>query len=155
MKLSDLLTEDLMVLELNGSSRDEVMEELLDRLDKTGVLSDRDQFKRDLYAREEHGSTGIGFGIAIPHGKSAGVREPRVVFGRKPSGVEWDSMDGEPARLVFMIAVPEEQAGEEHLRILQALSRRLIDDTFRQALLEAEDRKKVKALIESMEPGRK
>ena len=150
MKLSDLLTDDLMVLQLKGNNQEEVMDELLDRLDETGALSDRDQFRRDLYTREEHGSTGIGFGIAIPHGKSAGVDQPRVAFGRKPSGVDWNSIDGEPARLVFMIAVPEEQAGDEHLRILQLLSRKLIDETFRQALLEADNRDKIKTLIESM-----
>ncbi|OYD08816.1 PTS fructose transporter subunit IIA [Paludifilum halophilum] len=137
MKMTDLLTEDCIVMELQGENRDAVMEELIDCLDRAGVLSDRETFKNDLYAREKHGSTGIGFGIAIPHGKSAGVKEPRVAFGRKPDGVDWDSMDGEPANLIFMIAVPEEQAGDEHLKILQALSRKLIDDSFRQALMEA------------------
>ncbi|PTM59616.1 PTS sugar transporter subunit IIA [Desmospora activa] len=150
MKLSDLLTEDLMVLELEGKSRDTVMEELLSKLDASGVLSDKEQFHRDLYAREEHGSTGIGFGIAIPHGKSVGVSEARVAFGRSSAGVDWDSIDGEPAKLVFMIAVPAEQAGDEHLKILQALSRKLMDESFRQSLLEAKNKESLRALIEEM-----
>lgn len=150
MKLSDLLTEDLMVLELEGKSRDTVMEELLQKLDDSGVLSDREQYRRDLYTREEHGSTGIGFGIAIPHGKSAGVSEPRVAFGRSSAGVDWDSIDGEPAKLIFMIAVPAEQAGDEHLKILQALSRKLMDESFRHSLLEAEDKATLQRLVEEM-----
>ncbi|SFS97896.1 PTS system, fructose-specific IIC component/PTS system, nitrogen regulatory IIA component [Marininema halotolerans] len=150
MKLSDLLTEDLMILELDGSNREEVMEELLNRLDDAQVLSDRETFKKDLYEREEHGSTGIGFGIAIPHGKSDGVKEPRVAFGRKRTGIDWNSIDGDPATLVFMIAVPKEQAGDDHLRILQALSRKLIDDEFREELLAADSKDKVTELIATM-----
>ncbi|MDR6225162.1 PTS sugar transporter subunit IIA [Desmospora profundinema] len=150
MNLSDLLTEDLMVLELEGTTRDEVMNELLDKLDESGALADREVFRRDLYAREEHSSTGIGFGIAIPHGKSSGVHEARVAFGRKKAGVDWDSIDGEPAHLVFMIAVPKEQAGDEHLKILQALSRKLMDENFRRSLREAEDRGTLRRLVEEM-----
>lgn len=150
MKLSDLLTEDLMVLELKGTTREEVMEELLDRLVQSGSIADREVFRRDLYAREKHGSTGIGFGIAIPHGKSSGVREARVAFGRSQTGVEWESLDGEPAHLVFMIAVPEAQAGDEHLKILQALSRQLMDESFRRSLREAEDHATLRRLIETI-----
>lgn len=136
-----------MVLELEGANREEVMEELLNRLDATQALSDRETFKKDLYDREKHGSTGIGSGIAIPHGKSDGVKEPRVAFGRKKSGVNWDSLDGEPANLIFMIAVPKEKAGDDHLRILQALSRMLIDDDFRTNLLAADSKEEVTELI--------
>lgn len=150
MVLSDLLTEDLIILDLKGSTRDEVMEELVDCLEKAGALRNRQEYVKALYEREEKGTTGIGFGIAIPHGKSAGVAEPRVAFGRKPEGVDWNSMDGEKAKLIFMIAVPEEQAGNEHLKILQALSRKLIDDSFRAALLNAKTKDEIVSLIQTM-----
>jgi fructose-specific phosphotransferase system IIA component len=150
MVLSDLLTEDLVILDLTGSTRDEVMKELVDALDKTGALCNREEYMRSLYQREEESSTGIGLGIAIPHGKSAGVAEPRVAFGRKLEGIDWNSFDGEKAKLVFMIAVPEEQAGNEHLKILQSLSRKLIDDSFRAQLLNTNTKDEVMALINTM-----
>ncbi|MBA4494654.1 PTS sugar transporter subunit IIA [Paenactinomyces guangxiensis] len=92
----------------------------------------------------------MGFGIAIPHGKSAGVSYPRVAFGRKLEGIDWNSMDDEKAKLIFMIAVPEEQAGNEHLKILQALSRKLIDDSFRAQLLDAKTKDEVISLMNTM-----
>ncbi|MFC4076818.1 PTS sugar transporter subunit IIA [Salinithrix halophila] len=150
MKLSDLLTEDVMVLDLQGSSQEAVMDELLATLDKAGFLSDRNTYKKDLYERESYGSTGFGFGIAIPHGKSSGVRELGIAFGRQPAGIDWDSLDGEPVNLVFMIAAPVGQAGDQHLHILQALSRKLLDDAFRAALLKADTKGKVKELMDTL-----
>nr|WP_044642309.1 fructose PTS transporter subunit IIA [Risungbinella massiliensis] len=149
MKLSSLLTEDLITLHLQSTDKDAAMNELAQLLDQAGVLSSVDGYLEALHQREKQGSTGIGFGIAIPHGKSDAVKEPRVAFGRT-SGIDWDSLDGEPAQLIFMIAVPAEQAGDEHLRILQALSRKLIDDEFREALLAADSKEKVIQLLHAV-----
>ncbi|MBB6453793.1 fructose-specific phosphotransferase system IIA component [Salirhabdus euzebyi] len=137
MKLTDLLTEDLIKMDVEGSTKDEVMNELASLIEANGALTEKQPYIDALHAREQQSSTGIGFGIAIPHGKSDAVKEPRVAFGIKRDGVDWASMDDEPANLIFMIAVPEKSAGDEHLKILQMLSRKLIDDEFRQSLLNA------------------
>ncbi|WP_027407975.1 fructose PTS transporter subunit IIA [Anoxybacillus tepidamans] len=137
MNMTELVTKELINLNLQGSTKDEVMEEMIDMLNRTGALKDREMYKKALYEREMEGSTGIGFGIAIPHGKSEAVKRTSIAFGLKRSGVDWDSLDGEKAKLIFMIAVPTEQAGNEHLRILQLLSRKLMDDDFRERLLDA------------------
>lgn len=149
MNLSNLLTEDLITLDLKSADKEAAMIELAQLINQAGVLSSLDGYLDALHKREEEGSTGIGFGIAIPHGKSDAVKEPRVAFGRT-NGIDWDSLDGEPAQLIFMIAVPAEQAGDEHLRILQALSRKLIDDEFRQALLTADSKEKVTQLLQAV-----
>lgn len=89
-------------------------------------------------------------GIAIPHGKSAYVLKPTVTFARSQSGVDWHSLDGKPAHMIFMIAVPENSQGDMHLKILQRLSRKLMDDDFRQALMEAPDKTAVHQLLSEM-----
>ncbi|WP_040825526.1 PTS sugar transporter subunit IIA [Thermanaerovibrio velox] len=137
MNLMDLMPMSLVKLDLKGCTREEVIEEMAEMICCEGFLGDRDAYVRDVMAREALGTTGVGMGIAIPHGKSSGVKKPCVAFGRKASGIEWGSLDGEPARLVFMIAVPAEGALDQHLKILQSLSRRLMDDPLREGLMRA------------------
>ncbi|GMA49653.1 hypothetical protein GCM10025857_10100 [Alicyclobacillus contaminans] len=151
MKLTDLVSRELVNLHLQGSTRDEILREMADVLAANGRLLDKDAYLDAVFAREQEGSTGIGFGIAIPHGKSAAVKTPSVAFGKKPEGVDWNSLDGEPAHLVFLLAVPETAEGNEHLKILQMLSRKLIDDEFRQGLLQAANVDEVMALLETVE----
>lgn len=150
MGVAELLTEDLVVLDLQGSTRDEVIEELVDCLDTAGVLRNREDFLQAVLERERQYTTGIGSGVAIPHGKSASVIAPRVAFGRKLTGIDWNSMDGEKVKLVFLIAVPEEQAGTEHLKILQALARKLVDDSFRAQLVNARTREEVISVMQAV-----
>ncbi|PYZ95931.1 PTS fructose transporter subunit IIA [Alteribacter lacisalsi] len=150
MKLTDITNEALIDVELNGNTKEEIIDELIGRLDDNGVLKSQRKFKKAIVKREKEGSTGIGFSIAIPHGKSKAVLVPRVAFGIKRDGVDWESADGEDAQLVFMIAVPEKSAGDEHLKILQMLSRKLMDEEFRQQLLEARNSKEALQLLEKV-----
>lgn len=135
-KLTDITNEQLMDIQLQGTTRDEVIGEMIQKLDVNGLLSAKETFKEAIFAREAQSSTGIGANIAIPHGKSSAVKQPAVVFGLHKDGVDWNSLDGTPAKIIFMIAVPEESAGDDHLKILQMLSRKLMDDQFRNDLLE-------------------
>jgi PTS system fructose-specific IIC component len=112
------------------------MSELLAR---TGRVADVEELVACALRREAQGTTGLGEEIAIPHAKTDAVTEPVVGFARSGQGVEWGSLDGTKARLVFMIAVPEAAAGDEHLRILALLSRKLMDAGFRERLLAASD----------------
>ncbi|MNL51807.1 PTS system mannose-specific EIIBCA component [compost metagenome] len=129
------MTPSLIHLDLKGNSRDEIIDEMIGTLEKNGAVTSGGDFKQAILAREEESSTGIGMNIAIPHGKSDAVRKPSVVFGIKRDGVDWQSQDGSEARLIFMIAVPRSSKENAHLKVLQMLSRKLMDDSFREALL--------------------
>ncbi|MGZ0038918.1 fructose-specific PTS transporter subunit EIIC [Paenibacillus ottowii] len=134
-KLTDIVTLDLINLDLEGTTQDAVIDEMIGTLERTGAVSSAGDFKQAILDREKESSTGIGMNIAIPHGKSEAVLKPSVVFGVKRSGVDWKSLDGSEAKLVFMIAVPRNSKDNAHLKVLQMLSRKLMDDHFREALL--------------------
>lgn len=123
-------------MNLRASTKDEVIRELAGVLDRAGKLNSLEEYIVAVYEREALGSTGVGMGVAIPHGKSAAVREPAVAFGKSVGGVDFQSIDGTPAHLIFMIAVPA-SADNQHLRILANLSRMLIHEDFRKGLMEA------------------
>src|SRR5699024_5170821 len=146
-KLTDIMDKDLIEVDLSGTGRDTVIDELIGKLDDKGVLSSKESYKEAILAREAEGTTGMGMNIAIPHGKSDAVKHPAVVYGRSTEGVDWNSMDGTAARLIFMIAVPTEAAGDAHLKILQMLSRKLMDNDFRNELLEADSKEGVYELL--------
>jgi fructose PTS system EIIBC or EIIC component len=150
-KITDITTKNLVNTNLKGETKEQVIDELIDTLYAEGVLSSKEEFKKAILAREAQGSTGLGMNIAIPHGKSNAVKRPAVTFGIKREGVDWNSIDGTDAKLVFMIAVPQESAGDAHLKILQLLSRRLMDDQFREDLLKAATKEEVYPLLETIE----
>jgi fructose PTS system EIIBC or EIIC component len=150
-KLTDITSEYLIEPELVGTTRDDVIDELIGKLGESGVLSSKEEFKKAILNREAQSSTGLGMNIAIPHGKSAAVKHPAVAFGIKRDGVDWKSLDGSDAKLVFMIAVPEKSAGDAHLKILQMLSRKLMDEGFREQLLKAETKEQAYKLLEEIQ----
>ncbi|MFB9330863.1 PTS sugar transporter subunit IIA [Paenibacillus aurantiacus] len=139
MNIKELLHERSILIPLAASDKASVMEELAGALAASGAVHDQSAYMAALNAREATSSTGIGFQVAIPHGKSAGVAKPALAFAKLANPVDWDSLDGQPVSSVFMIAVPEAAAGNEHLQILIAISRKLIDEQFRERLLAVED----------------
>ncbi|WP_371018548.1 fructose-specific PTS transporter subunit EIIC [Pseudalkalibacillus sp. JSM 102089] len=149
-KLTDITNERLIDIDLKGSNRDAVIDEMIAKLEEDGVLNSRKEFREAILSRENESSTGIGMNIAIPHGKSSAVRKPSVVFGLKQEGIDWNSLDGTEARLIFMIAVPKESEGDAHLKILQMLSRQLMDDQFREKLLTVQTTKEAYQLLEQI-----
>ncbi|MFD1065615.1 fructose-specific PTS transporter subunit EIIC [Oceanobacillus locisalsi] len=150
-QLTDIMNHNLIKMQLVSETKEETIKELVDKLDKEGILTSKDTFYQAILEREEEGTTGLGMHIAIPHGKSTSVRKPAVVFGIRQEGVEWNSMDDKKAKLIFMIAVPEEAAGDAHLKILQMLSRKLMDEDYRKALLEATDKQEIWKLLEEVQ----
>ncbi|KGX85628.1 PTS fructose transporter subunit IIABC [Pontibacillus marinus] len=136
MKITDLLKKDTIALDLNARSKSDVIDGLVNKLDQAGRLNDASEFKKAIEEREEQSSTGIGEGIAIPHAKTSAVKEPAIAFGRTPSGVDYNSLDGEPANLFFMIAASE-GANQTHLDTLSKLSTLLMDEGFRKELEQA------------------
>lgn len=144
--LTDLFTEELMIKELNSTTKQEVLKEMVELLDQNNKLKNKKKFLKAVMKREAEFSTGIGMGVAIPHGKSNGVKEPALVFARSKAGIDYDSMDGNPAHLFFLIAVPE-SANDEHLNILSMLSRKLMHEEVRQKLLNASSYDEIISII--------
>ncbi|WLR49325.1 fructose-specific PTS transporter subunit EIIC [Halobacillus litoralis] len=136
MKITDLLTKETIVLNMSASSKPEAIDELVGQLDRAGKLNDRDDFKQAIEAREQQSTTGIGEGIAIPHAKTSAVKDPAIAFGRSQDGLDYESLDGQPTNLFFMIAASE-GANNTHLETLSRLSSFLMDNKFRQQLEEA------------------
>ncbi|MFJ3423321.1 fructose-specific PTS transporter subunit EIIC [Streptomyces sp. NPDC086082] len=137
--LSGYLTEQTVKVRLDADGKEAVIREMAGLLARTGKVVDVEELVATALRREAQGTTGLGEEIAIPHAKTDAVSAPVVGFARSVEGVEWGSLDGTKARLVFMIAVPEAAAGDEHLRILALLSRKLMDAGFRERLSAAED----------------
>ncbi|MFE7036519.1 fructose-specific PTS transporter subunit EIIC [Streptomyces sp. NPDC057621] len=137
--LSGYLTARTVQVRLDAVDKEAAIRELAGLLAATGKVADVDELVATALRREEQGTTGLGEEIAIPHAKTDAVTAPVVGFARSAEGVEWGSLDGTKARLIFMISVPEAAAGDEHLRILALLSRKLVDAEFRERLLAAPD----------------
>jgi PTS system fructose-specific IIC component len=137
--LSGYLTEETVKVALDARDKEAAIREMAGLLARTGKVADLDELVATALRREGEGTTGLGEEIAIPHAKTDAVTAPVVGFARSAEGVEWGSLDGTKARLVFMISVPEAAAGDEHLRILALLSRKLMDPGFRERLIAAPD----------------
>ncbi|WCH92025.1 fructose-specific PTS transporter subunit EIIC [Streptomyces moderatus] len=145
--LSGYLTEQTVKVRLGAADKEAAIREMAELLGRTGKVVDPEELVARALRREAQGTTGLGEEIAIPHAKTDAVSAPVVGFARSAEGVEWDSPDGTKARLVFMIAVPEAAAGDEHLRILALLSRKLMNAEFRERLLAAPDESAVLGVL--------
>lgn len=146
MKMSDYLPQEHISVNLKNNSKFPVIEELLDLLTDTGKLLDRDLALQDVLAREGYLSTGLENGIAIPHAKTDGIGELVISFGIKKEGLDFDSLDGKPAQLIFLVISPRDIAGP-HIQSLAIISRALKDAATRKALLQASSASEVAALI--------
>ena len=135
MRITDLLKKESISLNRELSSKSEAIDALIDLQEKAGNLSDKEEYKKGILAREEQGSTAIGNGIAIPHAKTSAVAHPGLSAITAPSGVDYNALDGKPSNLLFMIAAPED--GDLHLEVLSRLMTMLMDETFRNELLSA------------------
>ncbi|MCC3772807.1 fructose-specific PTS transporter subunit EIIC [Streptomyces sp. UNOC14_S4] len=149
--LSGYLTERTVRPWLAAESKEAAIREMAELLAASGRVTDVDGLVAAALAREELGTTGLGDAIAVPHAKTNAVSGPVVGFARSASGIEWGALDGTRARLVFMVSVPETAAGDEHLRILATLSRKLMDPGFRERLLGAVDRGEIMSVLGDIE----
>lgn len=150
MKITDLLRADTIEVNLQSNSKTAVIDELINTLDQAGRLADKEAYKQAILEREEHTTTGIGDGVAIPHAKSSAVKTPAIAFGRSTEGIDYESLDGQPSHLFFMIAASE-GANNEHLETLSRLSSMLIDENFRQTLLNAPSKEDILDAINQKE----
>ena len=150
MRISELLDPAAIVAELNGTGKKEVLAELTDALLKSDPSLARDDVLKVLMERERLGSTGIGDGVAIPHGKLKDIDRLLISFGLSRQGVDFDSMDSKPAHLFFLLVAPEESVGI-HLKTLARISKLLKSTTVRERLQSAVDSAEIHRIISEEE----
>jgi PTS system nitrogen regulatory IIA component len=150
MQILDFLSVDAVKMHLESKTKKDVIKELVEGLVKSGKVKDKKKMVQTLMEREELGSTGIGQGIAIPHGKSDTVSDLAAAFGLSPEGIGFDSLDGEPVNIFFLLVAPEGAAGA-HLKALARISSLLKDKYFRKSLLAAKAPEDVIKIIEEEE----
>jgi nitrogen PTS system EIIA component len=142
MRLSEILAIDNIIPELKAKDKKGVLGELAEVIANYDASIDKGLLVKVLIEREHLGSTGIGDGVAIPHGKLSSVKQPIVSFGRSKKGLDFDSMDGQPAFLFFLLLAPENSSGV-HLQVLTKIARILKSSTFRKALMQVESREEI------------
>ena len=152
MKITDLLKPQSILLNASPTNKADAIYTLGDLMDKGGNLSDKAEYLKAVFAREESGSTGLGDGIATPHAKSAGVKEAGLAAMVVPNGVDFEALDGQPSRLFFMIAAPE-GAADTHVEVLSKLATMVIDPDFKNALIQAATVDRFLELITAKEEG--
>jgi fructose-specific phosphotransferase system IIA component len=142
-----IINKNLIKFNIDHQDKEEVIQELAKLIRQENRLNQPEDYIVEVLRREELASTAIGYGLAIPHGKCKAVNVPTVAFGRLNKGIDWNSMDGEPVHMVFLLAVPEEAASDHHLKILAALARKFLDEDFRSSLLTIEDEEAMLQLL--------
>ena len=146
MNMKDALRESCVIADLKGGTKEEVLTELVSALKNAGLVQDVGQAVGVILEREKLGSTGIGDGVAIPHGKMKGLDRILCVFGRSKEGIDFDAVDGKPVHIFFLLLAPEDSAGL-HIQMLSRISRILREPAFRKRLIEEGDDKDLFANI--------
>ncbi|RPH86846.1 MAG: PTS sugar transporter subunit IIA [Desulfobacteraceae bacterium] len=150
MKISDFLNPELILPELAARTKEEVLRELAVRISGNFPKLSEKNLLRILQEREKLGSTGIGDGFAIPHGKSSAIDRMIISFGRSRGGIPFDSLDGKPAHYFFVLIAPENSAGD-HLKALAKISRFLKNSLFKESLAKAEGQTELHQLIQDQD----
>lgn len=150
MKIIELLNTSSIKLGESPANKNDLISKLVDLMDNSGNLIDKELYKKDVLLREKSGTTGIGGGVAIPHAKSKAVKFPQLAAMTVPKGSDFDSLDGEDTKLFFLIAVPE-KSNDEHIVLLQRLSTMLMDESFINDLLNSQNEDEFLKIIEEKE----
>lgn len=140
--LKDVITLDCINIDLKGQTKSEIIDEMVDILYNNGKLNDREEYKKEILKRESQSSTGMEEGIAIPHGKTDAVKIPTVAIGISKKGVDYESLDGKPSHLFFMIAAPA-NSNNSHIELLSKITTLLLEDDIREALINSKSKEEV------------
>ena len=143
---NDLYKENTVCMNLKSKTKQDVINEMVELLDKNGILNNKNEFKKEILEREELSSTGFGNGIAIPHAKTSAVKIPRVAVGISKDGFDFYSVDGNKANLIFMIAAGDDD-NDLHLKTLSHLAQNLMDDEFVKEILNSKSKKEIVQLL--------
>lgn len=150
MKITDLLDESSIILNLEASSKEDVLNKVINLMNKTGNLNNKEEYSKLVFNREKEGTTGVGDGIAIPHGKGKSVKTAKLVAAVVPKGVNYDSLDGEDVKLIFLIAAPDGN-NNLHLEVLSRLSTLLMNKEFKEKLINSKSAKEFLEVINEAE----
>ena len=150
--LTEVLQEDLVVAELESKDKEDVIKEMASRFVGAGVVKDEKKFVEALREREKIGTTAIGDGIAIPHARTDAVEGLTVVLARSEQGIDFESLDGKPVHLIFMIASSPD-INKEYLQILARIARLCKNDKMKNALVKAKDKRAIMNLIKGFDAG--
>jgi fructose-specific phosphotransferase system IIA component len=150
MKICEILEEELISSKVPGSDKEEVLNFMIDLVSKSPKVKDKEMVKTAIFDREKIMSTGVGKGFAIPHGKTDGITEMVAAFGITENDINFESLDGEPVRLIFLLVGKENLVGP-HLKLLSRISRLLNKDEFRTSLLKANTPSEILQLFEKEE----
>lgn len=150
MSITSLLKNETIMLGLDSADKEACLRSMIESMSEAGFVIDKEIYLKDVLAREVKGSTGVGFGVAIPHGKSKGIKTPGLAFAKLSNPIDWSSLDGKPVEIVFLIGVPEVNAENDHLKILISISRKLIHEEFRNQLIGATTKEEVLNILEKI-----
>ena len=150
MRITDLLDKKSVTLDLVASTKMEAIDKMVDLVGNSGNLNNKEEYKKAIIAREEMSTTGIGEGVAIPHAKTKAVNKACLASGVSKDGIDYESFDGSLSHLFFMIAAPD-GANDTHLEVLSRLSTILMDEEFRNSLINATSVDEFLALIDKKE----
>lgn len=147
MTVSDVLKSDRITLHLKSDTKESALKELTELLYKSGALTDKDAFLNDVLTRESISTTGIGNGIAIPHGKSANVLETTVAIGRCEKQLEWESVDDKPVNFIVLLAVNENDKTGVHVKLLSQMARKLASEETCKRLVDAKTAEEITSIF--------
>lgn len=145
-----LFNKDIIFINYEAKNKKDLLKKISKDLEGLKYVDNNKKFSKALIDREKHSTTGIGFNLAIPHGKSSTVEKPFVAFIKPKNSLEWESLDDNPVNIIFLIGVPEESA-DEHLKILQKLSISLMDEKYRENIQNANSKEEIMELLEDIE----
>ena len=151
MRIRDYLRDDRMIFDLKARNKKEAIKKISVLLKKVDEMIDFDVFLKDVFEREELKTTGIGKGVAIPHARTDAVKDLVMVFARATEEVEFDSLDGKPVKLIFLIGTPKKKKLNDHLKILARLTRLSQKKSFRDSLLNAKNKLEILNAIREIE----
>ncbi|MFA9398580.1 MAG: PTS sugar transporter subunit IIA [Clostridiaceae bacterium] len=147
--MDKLINTDLIVLGLDGETKEDVIRKMASLLESQGRISNYEEYVKAVLDREEVFPTAVGYGVSIPHGKTDAVKQASLAFARLNNAVKWSDEEDEDAKYVFLIAVPESEAGNKHLMILADISRKIMREEFREKLEQAQTELEVFELLKS------
>lgn len=145
----NVFDKNIISLSDESMTRDQVIENLITQLKSHDYIDDEQSLLSAVLERESQSTTAIGMNVAIPHGKSSAVKQPVVAVLNNKHGVDWESLDGTLPKLVFLIAVPSD-SDDTHLKLLQRLSRALMNDDIRNSLIEAKDNQEIYNILQEI-----
>ncbi len=150
MKISDILTEDFVIVGLDVSSKEDAINALVDLIAKSDKVINVNKVREAVFEREKIMTTGVGKGFAVPHGKTDAVTDIVAAFAITKKPIDYDSLDGEPVRLIFLLVGRDSMVGP-HIKLLSRISKLMNDNKFRERLIDAKDAKEVVELFKTEE----